>query len=290
MDLNLLKIFIKVADCGSLTKASKLLNHPKSKISRDLVKLEHELEQTLLIRTPRGITLTDQGYALLQSTRSQLESLEISLQDLKSDPQNLKGKVKVTAPEDLSTFVLTKLVSEFMGIYPEVTVELYATTEFLDFQKNQIDLALRIGKLPDSSLVQKKIGDIDVIFVSTQYYAKSNPPIRTKKDLHQHSLALMRDVYGKKLTDEPYADLEARFFSNSTVVLKDYISHDKGVGALPKFLCQREINSNRFVHILKKEVYMKRGLYLLSRQATYTPKHVKIFKDFLYEGIQKEIT
>ena len=170
MDLNLLKVFIKVADCGSLTKASKLLNHPKSKISRDLNKLEDEFEQTLLNRTPKGVTLTEHGFNLLQATRAQLEDLESSLQKVKSDPNEIKGKVKLTAPEDLSSFILTRLITEFMDKYPDVSIELFSTTEFLDFKKNNIDLALRIGKLDDSNLVQKKVTDIDVIFVGSNYY------------------------------------------------------------------------------------------------------------------------
>lgn len=174
MDLNLLKIFIKVADCGSLTKASKLLNHPKSKISRDLVKLETELEQTLLNRSPRGISLTEQGFNLLQSTRAQIEGLESSIHKIKSDPTEVKGNIKVTAPEDLSKFVLTRLISEFMDVYPDVTIELYSSTEFLDFKKHNIDLALRIGKLKDSSLIQRKIADVDVIFVASKHYVKAN--------------------------------------------------------------------------------------------------------------------
>ena len=138
MDLNLLKIFIKVADCGSLTKASKLLNHPKSKISRDIVKLENEFQQTLLKRSPRGVILTEQGFSLLQSTREQLEKLESSIQQIKTDTNTVKGSIKITAPEDLSNFFLTRLINKFIDRYPDISVELYSTTEFLDFQKYNI--------------------------------------------------------------------------------------------------------------------------------------------------------
>lgn len=288
MNLNLLKIFIKVADCGSLTKASKLLNHPKSKISRDLGKLEDELEQNLLTRTARGITLTEQGYNLLQTTRAKLEQLESSILKVKSDQNEVKGNIKLTAPEDLSSFILTRLISDFMKIYPDVSVELYSATEFLDFQKHNIDLALRIGKLSDSNLVQRKISDIDVIYVASTYYAKSNNPLKKIEDLNSHAIALIKDVYGNPLNRNILKGYQSKFSSNSMSVLKDFVNRDNGIATLPKFLCQKEIITKEFFHVLPKEIYISRGLYLLSAPATYTSKHVKIFKDYIFESIQKE--
>ncbi|MBC87147.1 MAG: hypothetical protein CL677_08185 [Bdellovibrionaceae bacterium] len=289
MDYNLLKIFVKVADCGSLTKASKVLNHPKSKISRDLVKLENELEQTLLIRTPRGITLTEQGFSLLQSTRSQLDALESSLQKLKSDPNNIKGNIKITAPEDLSQFILTRLITEFMDIYPDVTIELYSTSEFLDFRKNNIDLALRIGKLKDSSLIQKKIIDVDVIFVASKMYIKASGEISTLEDLRSHSVASIKDIDGSSFSKTLLKDQKLKFSSNSMSVLKDFVELDKGVATLPYFLCKKEIATHQFLHILPKHNYLSRSLFLLSPPSSFSPKHVKLFKKFLSERIPLEL-
>lgn len=288
MNLNLLNTFIKVANCGSLTKASKLLNHPKSKISRDLDKLEDELEQSLLKRTPRGITLTEQGYNLLHSTRSQLEQLESSILKAKSDQIEIKGNIKLTASEDLSSFMLTRLISDFMKIYPDVSVELYSATEFLDFQKYNIDLALRIGKLSDSNLVQRKITDIDVIYVCSAYYAKLNNPVKKMSDLKDHNIALIKDVHANQLNRTILKGIQPKFSSNSMSVLKDFVNCDSGIGTLPKFLCQKEIITKEFIHILPKETYISRGLYLLSAPATYTSKHVKIFKDYIFESMQME--
>lgn len=289
MNLNLLKIFIKVADCGSLTKASKLLNHPKSKLSRDLNKLEDEFEQTLLNRTPKGITLTEHGFNLLQATRAQFESLESSIQKVKSDPNEIKGKIKLTAPEDLSGFILTKLITDFMDKYPDVNIELFSTTEFLDFKKNNIDLALRIGKLEDSSLVQKKVTNIDVIFVSSNYYLKSNKPIEDISDLEFHPLAMIKNLSGDPLNKSILKNVIPKLSSNSMSVLKDFVSQGKGIATLPKFLCSKELVLNEFEQVLVNDIYISRGLFILSQPASYTPNHVKIFKDFIFENLKKEL-
>ncbi|MBK24548.1 MAG: hypothetical protein CME70_11190 [Halobacteriovorax sp.] len=289
MNLNLLKIFVKVADCGSLSRASKLLNHPKSKISRDLVKLENELEQTLLTRTPRGITLTEQGFMLLQSTRVQLEKLESSIQKIKSHSNEIKGNIKLTAPEDLSIFILTRLISEFMDLYQEVSIELYSTTEFLDFKKNDIDLALRIGRLEDSTLIQRKVTEVDVIFVASNHYIKANSQIKSINDLENNSCAIIKDVHGTPLNKDFHKGLKPKFSSNSMSALKEFVFRDKGIATLPSFLCKKELVTNEFSHVLPKHTYVNRNLYLLSPSTTYTPRHVKIFKDFIFDALKKEL-
>lgn len=289
MDLNLLKTFVKVADCGSLTKASKLLKHPKSKISRDLVKLENELEQSLLKRSPKGVTLTEQGYKLLQSVRDQLDCLESSIEKIKADKNLIQGRIKLTAAEDLSHVFLTRLIAEFIDKFPSISVELYSTSEFLDFKRHNIDLALRIGKLSDSTLVQKKLTDIDVIYVATKYFSRSNPKITDINDLYNAPIALIQNIHGVPLNTKILKNIQPVFASNSMSTLKDFVKSNKGIATLPKFLCHDELRNKEFEQILPEEKYISRSLYLLSAQSHYVPKHVKLFKDFIIKYIKDEI-
>lgn len=289
MDLNLLKTFVKVADCASLTKASKVLKCPKSKISRDLVKLEASLEQTLLKRSARGIKLTEYGFNFLQATRSQLEALETSIESVKTIPNKIQGNLRITAPEDLSSFILTRLMGDFIDLYPDVRVELLSTTEFMDFKENNIDLALRIGKLESSSLIQKKISEIEVIFVVSREYLKANQKIESWKDLNEHRLGVISDIQGNLLNKDKTEVLKSKFLSNSMTALKNFVSLHKGVATLPYFFCREELRSKEFIRVLPQKSYMKRNLFLLSPASSFTPKHVKVFKDFIFEALEKEI-
>lgn len=289
LNLNLLRVFIKVAECESLTKASKLLGHPKSKISRDLVKLENEMQQTLLKRSPQGVTLTEQGLNLLKTTKKHFEDLESSLEKVKSAPNEVKGSIKITAPEDLSTFLLTGLIADFMALYPEVKVELYSTNEVLDFKKYDIDIALRIGRLKDSSLVQKKVTEINVIYIASEQYLRSVQDIRNSKDLRDQSFAVIKDIFGNPLNKKLNHGELINFSSNSMLVLKEYVRQGNGIATLPSFLCQRELATKEFIQLMGQESYATSGLYLLSEKTTYPPKHVKIFKDYLFERLQKEL-
>lgn len=286
MDLNLLQLFKKVAISGSITKASRLLNVPKSKISRDIVKLEQELMQTLLIRSPRGVILTEQGQVLLQSVSDQLDEIESSIDRLKENDDQIKGKVKLTAPEDLSYFLLISIITEFMEEYPEVEVELYSANAFLDFNKYQIDLALRVGKLEDSSLIQKKISDVDVPLIASKEYLKSRPKIKRLEDLKFHKVATMRDLYGSSHNKEIEKFIKPSFSTNSIPSLIKYIEKNKGIATVPRFLLNEQLRTKNFEIVFDNFKTSKRSIFLLTRPSKHTPKHVKIFKDYLFNKLK----
>ncbi len=289
INLNLLETFKKVADCGSLTKAARQLKCPKSKVSRDLVKLEEKLEQTLMNRSPRGIILNDHGLELLRQIRKPLEELNGAIDVFRTKSEEINGTIKLTAPEDLSFFILTPLITEFMSNYPDIKIELYSTNTFLDFNKHSIDLALRIGKLEDSNLIQRKITDINVVLMASNHYLKGSKEIRAIDDLEEHSVAVMRTLYGDTFNKKEMKNLEYNFSSNSIPVLKNFVKDNRGVATIPEFLCKKEIATKEFVHILPKLVYSSRSLFILSRSSQFIPKHVKIFKDFLFENLKKEL-
>ncbi|MEZ4873118.1 MAG: LysR family transcriptional regulator [Bdellovibrionales bacterium] len=288
MDLNLLKIFIKVAETGSLTKASKVLNFPKSKLSRHLDRLELELEEVLMIRSPRGVVLTEQGRNLLRKIKVRMDDLESAITEMKSDSKKMQGKVKLTAPEDVSYYLLSPLIIEFMSMYPDVEIELYSTNTFLDFNEHNIDLALRIGKLEDSNLIQRKISDIEVSLIGSAQYLKSSPKIDRLSDLSQHTFAIMRDIYGNPMHKEIIEYGSPSFSSNSIPVLLNFIATDKGLATIPKFICPVQIAKGEFQVAIDSVTSSKRSLYILTRPANFTANHVKVFKDFLYENLKRE--
>ena len=237
MDLNLLKIFEIVSESGSLTKASRTLGHPKSKLSRDLTKLENELEVTLLYRTPRGIQLTELGKELYHQIKYPLEELRSKTLLIKSHTQEMRGVIRLTASDDLSQFILPTLIFDFMQLHPEIHIELLSTNSFLDFKKFQIDLALRIGKLSNSDLKQKKISQVNLILVASPLYINSHKEIQSPIDLGEnHNLGLMTDPFGNLLSKDFSKKLPYRFICSSIPVLKAYAINGLGISTLPKLM------------------------------------------------------
>ena len=264
-----------VAAKGSLTQASQALNCPKSKVSRDLTKLEDLLEMGLLNRSPRGIQITHEGQQLLDSTSKALELLSQGVrtfQQLKKD--TLNGEITITAPEDFSIEVFPILIAEFNRKFPEINIHIFTTNERLSFDKYNIDLALRVGKLEDSNLLQKKVGDIKIVKVCA-----------TKYQLTHHKSASLYNFDGGALV-EIDAKYEQNIKTNSFLYLKNYTLNSPVESFLPEFICRRELQTKELTEIPYQGKIKSKALYILSRPQRFVPEHVKVFKDY----IQKELS
>lgn len=113
VDMNRIYYFIRIVDAGNLTKASEALNEPKAKLSRNLALLEEELELQLVYRTTRQFKLTAAGKQLYDHAKTNIEGVLNSISNLKNQDEEFSGRLKITAPEDIGLYVLTKVVDEF---------------------------------------------------------------------------------------------------------------------------------------------------------------------------------
>lgn len=143
--------------------------------------------------------------------------------------------------------------------------------------------------MEDSNLLQREITRLDVIFVGSTYYLKSNQTIKDISDLELHSIALIKGLNGQAINKNVLKNVTPRFSSNSMPVLKDFVSLGKGIATLPKFLCRKELAMNEFQQVLVNDIYISRGLFLLSRHTSYIPNHVKVFKDFIFQKLKNEL-
>ncbi len=272
IDLNLLRIFHLVAAKGSLTQAALFLNTPKSKISRNLTKLEEQLQTTLLNRSPRGIQLTSEGKVLLERTQGALELLSQGIKYFQNTEEDIvKGEITLTAPEDITIEILPQLIAHFNDLYPEIAINIYNTNDRLSFDRFNIDLALRIGKLPDSNLIQKKISDIHLIKVK----ASANP---------RYSASLY-DLNAQPLIEHDGNEM-ITIKSNSFLYLKALTLQSSMESVLPEFICRKELQNKELISIPYHSKVKNKGLYLLSRPHSFVPKHVKTFKDYLYQELK----
>lgn len=289
LNIELLKIFYFVAKTGSLTKASKLLGHPKSKLSKDLSKLEDALEHKVLNRSPRGVTMTEKGLILYKNCKDPIKLLLNCPDSLEVKSDELKGQIKITAPEDINQMYLLDLANDFQQMHPKVRIEIYSTTEILSFQNTDIDFALRIGKLDDSSLIQKKIGDIEVKYFASREYLKSHPTINKISDLSEHKVASIKKIEGALASKLPYDSSAISFSSNSILLLKQLSLKSNAIVTLPTFYCEREVRESKLCQVLEDETFFKAPLYLLSRPNKFTANHSKIFKKLILERLSNHI-
>ncbi|GAB2494216.1 LysR family transcriptional regulator [Pseudoxanthomonas sangjuensis] len=196
-DLNDTLIFAKVVEHGSFIGAAKSLRLPKTTVSRKVQELESRLGAQLLHRTTRKLGLTEAGtvyYEHTQRISSALAEAESAVGQLQSGP---RGWLRFTAPYSIGIDKIAPLLGEFHARNPEVRVEMILSNEPLDLIGGEIDVALRLGDLPDSNLVARRLGTLRTqVFAGSAYLARHGEPLHPDELQYHRTLAMPKHRRG----------------------------------------------------------------------------------------------
>uniref|UniRef100_UPI00286EF83F LysR substrate-binding domain-containing protein n=1 Tax=Paraburkholderia sp. TaxID=1926495 RepID=UPI00286EF83F len=186
--LDELQAFVSVVDTGSITAAAHQLGLTISATSRTLGRLEDKLKTTLLRRTTRRLELTEEGKAFLQNARAIIESVEGAEEQMLARREMPAGRLRVDAASPFMLHVIVPLVRGYRERYPQVELELNSNEGIIDLLERRTDVAIRIGRLKDSTLHSRLFGNSRVRVLATpEYLAARGRPTRVD-DLEKHTL------------------------------------------------------------------------------------------------------
>jgi len=192
-DLNDTLIFVKVVEHGSFIAATRSLRLPKTTVSRKVQDLEARLGAQLLHRTTRKLGVTEAGNIYFEHCKRiarELDEAENAVGQLQSGP---RGWLRFTAPYDIGITWIAPLLGEFHARHPEVRVEMQLTNESLDLIDKELDVALRIGNLPDSNLVARRLAVFRTqVYASQSYLARHGEPLHPDDLRHHRTLAMLK--------------------------------------------------------------------------------------------------
>ncbi len=195
-DLNDTLVFVKVVEHGSFISAARALRLPKTTVSRKVQDLETRLGAQLLHRTTRKLGLTEAGNIYFEHSQRisrELDEAESAVSELQGGP---RGWLRLTAPYSLGITWIAPLLGEFRARHPEVRVDMVLSNESLDLIDKEIDVALRIGNLPDSGLVARRLTVFRTqVYASPIYLARHGEPLHPDDLQHHQTLAL--DKYSR---------------------------------------------------------------------------------------------
>lgn len=183
-----LRIFVQVADAGSFTQAARSLQIPRSTVSAALRELEARLSTRLINRTTRTMHLTADGSVYLDWCRRMLADIEETERQFREGESRPRGKLRVDVPSRIARLVIVPALPEFLEHYPHIELEMGVTDRPVDLIHEGLDCALRVGELPDSELVARRIGVLrQGNFASPAYLSRYGTPT-TVADLEHHLL------------------------------------------------------------------------------------------------------
>ena len=196
-DLNDTLIFVKVVEQGSFIAAANVLRLPKTTVSRKVKDLETRLGAQLLHRTTRKLGLTEAGniyYEHCQRIARELNEAASAVSQLHAGP---RGWLRFTAPYSIGIDKISPLLGEFHAQYPEIRVEMLLANDTLDLISGEIDVALRIGNLPDSNLVARRLSTLRTqVYASPKYLARYGEPLHPDDLQHHRVLAMPKNRRG----------------------------------------------------------------------------------------------
>ncbi len=184
--LRAMSVFAQTVESGSFSAAGRRLGMPLPTVSRHIAELEAHLKTRLLNRTTRQLTLTDAGRSYLTSCKRILEQVDEAERGAAGEYSAPKGELVITAPIVFGRLHVLPIVSEFLNAYPDIDIRLSLSDRVVHLVEDHVDLAVRIGALPDSSLVAVRAGFIRrVVCAGAAYLAQHGTP-RVPADLATH--------------------------------------------------------------------------------------------------------
>jgi DNA-binding transcriptional LysR family regulator len=196
--LDAMSIFIAVADAGSLTAAARGLGMPLATVSRKVAELESHLNTRLLHRTTRQLSLTEAGSSYVAACRRILEDIGEAERAATGENAAPKGELVVTAPVVFGRLHVVPVIAEFLAHYPEINISLMLTDRVVHLMEEHGDVALRIGDLPDSSLMATQVGKVRRVVCASPSYLSNRGIPTTPDDLVGHDCITFEVLESKR--------------------------------------------------------------------------------------------
>jgi DNA-binding transcriptional LysR family regulator len=184
--LESMSVFVAVVAAGSFSAASRQLRMPLPTVSRKVAEIESHLKAKLLVRSTRKLMLTEAGRAYVEDCKRILDAVTEAERGASGQYNAPQGELTITAPIVFGRLHVTPVVTEFLRAYERVDVRLLLADRPLNLIEDRVDLAVRIGTLPDSRLVASKVGQIRRVVCASPAYLKERGTPRTPRDLLKH--------------------------------------------------------------------------------------------------------
>ncbi len=279
--------FVEVVERESFTQASKKLQISTAQVSRQISALEQRLNVKLLYRTTRKVSVTEEGGLFYQHCRSILDGLhaaERAVANLQSIPQ---GKIKLTAPVTFGELTVLPLINKFLLTYPNIQVEAYLSNQRVDLIDQGYDLAIRLGKLHDSSMMAKKLGSRTNYVCASPAYIKQFGQPYSLSELKNHQCLLGTREHWRFVEQgvEKQVKVSGRVRYNSGFSLVDAALHGMGIVQLPDYYVEQHIQRQELITLLDNFRESDDGIWALYPHNRHLSPKIRQLVDYLAEHI-----
>lgn len=288
-----IRMFVRVVETGSFTKAAELLNVRQPSVTRHVAGIERELGTALLRRTTRGVSVTEFGSAFYTRCKTIIRELDEIENDLVTKSNSVSGILRVIAPYSFCNRILSGLAVQFLKNNPSVRIDLDYGNPYSNLISDGVDLAIRMGNSRELSFGQRRVGSSPWVFVASPDYLQRHGEPHGEADLYSHdglvySLLKTQRTISSSTYDAfpPPLAMREVFRSNDLQAIIEATAGGLGIALVPAYVAMPCIRSGEIVEVLKRDQPYNQGIYaVLPSSSTSSPK-VRCFIDFLSDRLK----
>lgn len=296
LDLNDVAIFVRVVNRAGFAKVARELNVPTSTISRAVARLEATLGAQLLTRTTRSVVPTPEGQTFFREVAPAVATLHHAASGVDGADRKARGRLRVTTANDIGATFLGEVVASFSTRYPNVEIETLLTQRNVNLVEEGVDVALRAAiKLPDSSLIARKIGDIEQELYASLEYVQTRGVPATPDELSDHACVLFRPREGRttwvlrhaQTGREITKEMRGRIGTDDHSFMRSALLAGAGIGLIPRIIVARDLDAGKLVRVLPQYASQGATLYFMHAASPVVPAKIALFRDFVIESFAR---
>ncbi len=285
--LQRLRMFSKVVERGTLSKAAADIGVGQPAVSKAIAAMEEELGVRLLLRSTRTLTLTDAGRRYYERCRQALAVLDEAHAEV-TEGDVPRGTLKLHGPVVLGELFLGPATVAFQRKFPQVRCELTLLDSYVDLVTEGADLSIRLGAITDPSVVRRRLGTMERLLVAAPGYLKKHGVPRTPEDLANHRAVRFSGLpSGNTLTlNSVSVEMAPSYLSNNAITLKQALLGELGVGLVTRWLVEEELRRGKLVVVLPDAPPESLEVSAVVPTAKFTPTRVREFLRLLTKTFQ----
>lgn len=293
MQLTHLSLFLTIVEKGSLAAAGRELGLAATTVSERLLALESHYGVTLLNRTTRAISLTDEGRTLVEGARHVLAAADELDSRVRLGAKTLSGLIRISAPIDLGRNKVKAVIDDFLTEHPNISIELQLSDGYVNIIDQGLDMAVRFGELADSSLRAKNLGiNQRIVCASPDYLAQQGKP-NTPNDLKKHNCLLMRfggqldNVWGFKIDGKmQQINVQGNRIANDGVLVHDWCLAGFGIAFKSHWDVADELKKGNLIELLAEFSAPATPIQILYPPSRSQPRRVKELSNALVKAFE----
>ncbi|MGB3387364.1 MAG: LysR family transcriptional regulator [Pseudaminobacter sp.] len=286
--LTRMRAFIDVVEAEGFSAAARKIGRSKALLSKYVRELEDELGALLLNRTTRQFSLTEAGHTYYQRASEIVREVDNLADAVRESSGDVRGRIKLSAPRTFADAPIGQSLIDFAKAHPDIVLEIHLDDRFVDLVEEGFDLAIRISRLENSSLIARRLAPFSTrLCASPELIERFGPPSRPQ-DLAQ--LPCIIDTNGRYLSNWPFAGANGEAISvsvtgpmevNSPLAARAAALSGLGYATLPDFIAEPDLESGRLVAVLDEHILHGAGIFAVYPHRRYLPAKVRVLVDFL---------